>query len=494
MALKSINLTGEQKKVLFLPATNPIQIKGVAGSGKTTIAMYRAKHLLDTYSDLFREAEIMIFSYNNSLTQYIQSLLPYVIGGYLETTDVRKASNRGLKVKVSTFHKWSYSFLRSHGVFNEYAQMERSEHNEILSHAIAETRKSFQGARILDKPLNFFDEEISWIKGQLIKTLNDYLSTARIGRGTKDRVDKNDKAVIWNIYETHRSEQFSRKKIHFDDHASYCLNLIEKRSITPEYTHIVVDEAQDLNKAQIMVIKSLVKPSTNSLTIIADTAQRIYKSGFTWTEVGINVRGGRTLEFKKNYRNTKEIALAANSLMSHDLEDDDLTTMDVDSITSHGDKPVLILYSDVEAANQALIERTREAKRKGGSIVVLHRYRNKLEYYAKLLEEGGIATEVIRSDNLADFGSNTAKLCTLSSVKGLEFDHVIIMEISKMIIPSPDGFSQDNDDYHITTERKLLYTAMTRAQKSLYMFVPQAYPSMFIDEIDRQYLTVVCKV
>ena len=63
---------------------------------------------------------------------------------YFGITDVRKASNRGLKVKVSTFHKWSYSFLRSHGVFNEYAQMERSEHNEILSHAIAETRKSFQ--------------------------------------------------------------------------------------------------------------------------------------------------------------------------------------------------------------------------------------------------------------------------------------------------------------------------------------------------------------
>jgi superfamily I DNA/RNA helicase len=101
--------------------------------------------------------------------------------------------------------------------------------------------------------------------------------------------------------------------------------------------------------------------------------------------VGINVRGGRTLEFKKNYRNTKEIAMAANSLMSHDLEDDDLTTMDVDSITSHGDKPVLILYGDAESANKALLERTREAKRKGGSIVVLHRYRNKLDYYAKLL-------------------------------------------------------------------------------------------------------------
>lgn len=55
MALKSIELKGEQKKVLFFPVTNPIQIKGVVGSGKTTIAMYRAKHLLDTYSDLFIE-------------------------------------------------------------------------------------------------------------------------------------------------------------------------------------------------------------------------------------------------------------------------------------------------------------------------------------------------------------------------------------------------------------------------------------------------------
>ena len=108
MALKSITLTGEQKKALFLPATNPIQIKGVAGSGKTTIAMYRAKHLFDTYSDLFREAEIMIFTYNNSLTQYIQSLLPYVNGGYQENTDTRKFSNKGPRVKVSTFPLMSH--------------------------------------------------------------------------------------------------------------------------------------------------------------------------------------------------------------------------------------------------------------------------------------------------------------------------------------------------------------------------------------------------
>jgi len=138
-----------------------------------------------------------------------------------------------------------------------------------------------------------------------------------------------------------------------------------------------------------------------------------------------------------------------------------------------------------------LVERIKEAKCKGGSIVVLHRYRNKLYYYSDLLENCGVATEVIRSDNFADYASNSVKICTLSSVKGLEFDHVIIMELSRMIIPSPDGFGQDNDEYHINTERKLLYTAMTRARQSLCLFVPRVNPSMFIDEIDKQYLTLI---
>ena len=56
MPLRPIVLKGEQKRVLFLQVTDPIQIKGVAGSGKTTVALYRAKHLLDTQSNLFQEA------------------------------------------------------------------------------------------------------------------------------------------------------------------------------------------------------------------------------------------------------------------------------------------------------------------------------------------------------------------------------------------------------------------------------------------------------
>jgi DNA helicase IV len=76
MPLRPIVLKGEQKRVLFLQVTDPIQIKGVAGSGKTTVALYRAKHLLDTQSNLFQEAKIAIFTYNKTLVKYINAITP----------------------------------------------------------------------------------------------------------------------------------------------------------------------------------------------------------------------------------------------------------------------------------------------------------------------------------------------------------------------------------------------------------------------------------
>ena len=87
MPLKPIVLVGEQKRVLFLQVTDPIQIKGVAGSGKTTVALYRAKHLIDTQSNLFQEAKVAIFTYNKTLVKYINSIKPLISGGYKENSE-----------------------------------------------------------------------------------------------------------------------------------------------------------------------------------------------------------------------------------------------------------------------------------------------------------------------------------------------------------------------------------------------------------------------
>lgn len=115
--LKKITLKGEQKKVLFLPPTNPIQIKGVAGSGKTTVALYRAKHLVETQANLFQETKIVIFTYNKTLSAYINALKPFINGGYQkESGEIKPRTKDGLNFRIVNFHSWAFSFLEQNGI------------------------------------------------------------------------------------------------------------------------------------------------------------------------------------------------------------------------------------------------------------------------------------------------------------------------------------------------------------------------------------------
>ena len=312
--LKKIILKGEQKKVLFLPATNPIQIKGVAGSGKTTVALYRAKHLLETQNILFQEAKVIIFTFNKTLSAYIKSVSPYINGGYNKESDnISPKTPDGLNVQVVNFHSWAYRFA---GIKYNQTIMQRDQIKIVRSII---NQMDSDTSNVLSKSPEFFQEEISWIKGKLFENKNEYLEAKRVGRGTSDRITKKDKIVIWDVYNKYNAELQDRGKVDFDDYAILCLNKINNSpNFSPPYTHIIIDEAQDLNKAQILTISKIVDHETNSLSIIADAAQRIYKSGFVWSEVGINVRGGRTIEFKKNYRNTVHIANAALSLLNHE--------------------------------------------------------------------------------------------------------------------------------------------------------------------------------
>lgn len=75
----------------------------------------------------------------------------------------------------------------------------------------------------------------------------------------------------------------------------------------------------------------------------------------------------------------------------------------------------------------------------------------------------------------------------MQSVKGLEFDHLIISGLTDDVLPIKAGFSEPDDDLHITTERRLLYTCMTRAIKSLTLTYA-GVPSRYLSEIEPDFL------
>ena len=240
-----------------------------------------------------------------------------------------------------------------------------------------------------------------------------------------------------------------------------------------------------MNKAQTLTISSLVDKETNSLSIIADAAQRIFKSGFVWSKVRINIRGGRTILFKKNYRNTNEIAIAANSLLDKELDKEEFTEIEYSG--RKGEKPKIACCSDYEEQVNLLNNHLIILKNTNSlnSTVILHRSTNGVIKIKNYLDANGFSAELVKSNQPVNYESDSVKVCTMSSVKGLDFNNVIILDLNDDIIPYPPGFIDEDDEYHISAERRLLYTCMTRARNKLFLFTSErSNASRYLKEID----------
>lgn len=463
-----ITLTGEQNRVFSLPIQNPVQIKGVAGSGKTTVAVYRARHLALSFNELFRKSKAHIFSYNRSLTHFIKGLL---------------AEEQGPPcVSVSTVHSWAWGYLRGNGFWKKYQVVKNDEAQAILTRILAAMRQRYPESNILSKSLEFHVQEIKWMKGRRILTKQLYLDNKRTGRGRQDRVTAADKELLWEVFERYCSALNQRALVEYDDFANIALCSIDKNpDFTPPFSHIVVDEAQDLSLAQLQLITKLVSAETNSITLVADAAQKIYKSGFSWSDVGLNMRGRPVFEFKQNYRNTLQIADLAVSLLAHDPQPGEFSEHLLPQ--REGTLPEVAL--SVTAARQLalLTERLQGVDLSAESFVVLHRTNYGVDNLCSALTQAGFTPLKISDGSSAELQVPGLYLCTMSSIKGLECDHVALCDLNENILPYAKGFAEEEDEQHIITERRLLYTCMTRARKTLLMF-STGVPSRYLAELD----------
>src|SRR5690606_38387574 len=225
-------------------------------------------------------------------------------------------------------------------------------------------------------------------------------------------------------------------------------------NFNPPFTHIIIDEAQDLSKAQILTISKLVSSETNSISIIADAAQRIFKSGFTWREVGLTVMGGRTIAFKKNYRNTIQIAEAAKSILDNEEDNENFT--EIEFSVSNGEKPIVGYFDDFDEQLSYLVDELQELQNQDNirSTIVLHRTNDGVRRIQNHLNSSGFQTQLVKSNQPVNYNSDSIKICTMSSIKGLEFNNVFIMDLTDDVIPYPPGFNEADDEFHISTERR----------------------------------------
>ena len=312
--LKNVTPTPEQLKIIGVNRLGAEVIRGAAGSGKTTTAILRLKALIGMnirrrqQENSTKPINILVLTFNRTLKAYIEELTQAQID------DPR------INLVISNFAQWQLNMYTGH-----YHTTPTIVDQKALGYFIQSTVHNIQ------LPSDFIENEVDYILGRFDpEKIDEYLVASRIGRGTKPRVSKEMRVQILDNIVFPFLKDLADKDIHE-------WNELTKYKIpNRQYDAIVCDETQDFTANQLRTINSHLS-NESSLTIVVDTAQRIYARGYTWLETGIVVRPGRSHRLTINYRNSKEIAMLAASLLHNIPVDDDFTVPSLESKRSFQD-------------------------------------------------------------------------------------------------------------------------------------------------------------
>lgn len=502
-----MQLNMEQKKLIHNTVMGQSMVKGVAGSGKTTVAVHRISFLLHNYC-FGPQDQILMITFNKSLTHYIEYIYSQIDEDDQYSLFGPKDKNEN--VKITNIDKLLFFYFRAYCKENrKNLNFVRPDQEQLIwQKCIYELKKNFDDVKILNtKYLGFLKKEVAWIKACNYMDVEAYQTADRLGRtGTKgvgegpQKLMKNSRTrqAIHELMVLYTRSLHSAGMCDFQDIGLYALRYLKTHSIE-RYTHIIIDESQDLSKVQLECLMQLYDSGKDysSIMFVADTAQSIYDTswlikGRSFTSIGLDMTG-KSNSLAKNYRTTTQIAEAAYSLIEADTEiigDDNFVKPSL--IDKQGTYPVFRRFSTLE-------EEIRETKRlllekllkqyELKEIAIVARTKKVLEQF-QLGFQTEIGTTLCANQEGIDFGENTIKLLTMHSIKGLEFKTVILVGLSDKLIPN-QRLMQESDDanYAETMERKLLYVGMTRATERLYMSC-HGEPSRFISSIRSQFLKV----
>jgi hypothetical protein len=432
-----------QNKLASGDRSGPVRVLGGAGTGKTVLAMHRAKWLAENRTPPGKKVFFTTFTRN--LAGDIEQNLKTLCG-----------SNTLAKLEVRNLDAWVHGFMRA----------QKLEHRIVYDRKQDGALQAWQAAMAvrdtkLDLPDDFYEQELEQvILAQGITTQEQYRTARRTGRGVVLSRAKRDAA--WPVFEEYRGQLSSRKLKEVDDAYREVAELLSGTAPISDYSAIVVDETQDFGPQALKLLRALMPAGPNDLFFVGDGHQRIYsRNRAAMSKCGIDIRG-RSKKLYLNYRTTDEIRRHAVALLEgcevDDLDDGHDETRQYKSL-SHGPVPTVLSVDGLEAAAQKAIEFVNgwQATRQDGSspsfCVIASSEKNREAMSSQLQGKGLGCVTISAQSNHAD-SRDVVHFATMHRAKGLEFDVVVVV--------APSGYFGDPEQTQ--NQRKLLYVALTRAK------------------------------
>ncbi|EOV0144855.1 3'-5' exonuclease [Vibrio vulnificus] len=452
--LGKIEPTHEQLQLFTTPHPMNRVIRGAAGSGKTTIALLMLRLAITFHRtsrmrnrDEGRPIKAMVFTFNTTLSSYVRQLAQEI--------------GQDIEIEVQTLAK----YFR-----NKYPDIG----NLKLVHNIQCSPFQIQDTYGLD--YDYLCTEVDYILGRFPEgSLTDYLDATRVGRGAKPRIDRAlREKILDGIVYPYQAYKKANSIVDWNDINQYPVNNFDDK-----FDIIVADETQDFSANELRTIVSMLHEQSHG-TFVIDTVQKIYNRGFTWKEVGLEIRPQNSFRLEKNYRNTLEIARLGYQLLKQVGIDADGTEPDFDSCPVSGELPKLIcgLFSQQVDFTINLIKETINLDTE--TVCFLSRTQKTQGFLKRVLRENGIRfADLTKSSEWPEIDTNVV-LSTMHSAKGLEFDHVILLGLSDEFL----RYEEDSESDSYLTTCKLLTVSITRAKKSVLLGYKSGDKPKLLDLID----------
>lgn len=517
----------EQNDIIRKSPYHNMIVQGVAGSGKTTVAMHRISFILYNYAERFRPEDFYIVGSNRILLEYITGVLPD-----LDVYGIRQMTMEQLFVRL-LYEDWDeqrYHILEntqtgmvrgSSAWFRDIqAFCEKIEQETIRTQTITLDRRQFvEGYQ--NGETGVFDRRCGEPKsGDVVeilshKTICDYIAQTNASVQTKINMlnemlivklkdeflkngirytEKERKAIlreyrgyfgkriwqtpIFRLYREFLLEQREKgyevvlPENEFDVYdlaaLAYLYKRLKETEVISEAHHIVIDEAQDYGMMAYAVLNACIKDCT--YTIMGDVSQNIHFGfGLTdWEELRRLLCDDPADCFgvlRKSYRNTVEISDFATKILHHGS----FEPYPVEPIIRHGKEVELLKVATKRELYEEAAKRCREWQKKGlNTIAVICRSPERAGVVAKQL---GRLIPVCESDPEKAVFSDGVMVLPVVYTKGLEFDAVLILDPDREEYPVDDGHA------------KLLYVAATRALHELSVLYRDELTGLIADPL-----------
>jgi DNA helicase-2/ATP-dependent DNA helicase PcrA len=442
----------EQFLLISRPDSGFVVIRGAAGSGKTTVALHRIAYL--AYQDPEIDSERTAFIvFSPALREYVGHVLPAL----------------GVpRVLVTTFQDWAHKARKRHfkdlpppGRDDTPAVVVRLKSHPLLARALELQVQKVPGT---PDPEQALDDWLSvLVNRDLLQSLADTefpgsFSAEDIERATTWNRDRQEELVAW------RDGERADPPLQLDDEDDVLLLRAWQLRIGPlkgangrplRYRHLAIDEVQDFAPTEVRVLLECLDEK-RSITLAGDTQQHVMQeSGFTsWSDFfrHLGVAGTAVDTLRISYRCSRQVVTFSLAVLG------DLTEDEPPLVTRDGPPVELFRFTDQGACVAFLADTLRAlvADEPLASVALL----TPSPDLSELVFDGLRRGEVPRLRRVVGHDFSFApgvEVTEVEQVKGLEFDYVVLVEVSAARYPDT------------AAARRLLHVGATRAVHQLWL-------------------------